>query len=135
MLECALVRVPVIFFLFPGFLLTLAVVCAPAEVIHLKNGSAIWADHVRENGAHIEYDIGDNSYAIPKSVVERVEAGGIPPEYTSSGARSKDSDDVPVFAPTDNLKNEPGLLDKGCAGCPGAGRQCRHHRRRLFHCG
>ncbi len=112
MLECALVRVPVIFFLFPGFLLTLAVVCAPAEVIHLKNGRAIWADHVRENGAHIEYDIGDNSYAIPKSVVERVEAGGIPPEYISSGARSKDSDDVPVFAPTDNLKNEPGLLDK-----------------------
>jgi hypothetical protein len=106
------VRVPVTFFLFPGLLLILAAVCAPAEVIHLKNGRTIWADRVRENGAHLEYDIGDNSYAVPKSVVERVEAGGIPPEYTSSGARSKDPDDVPTFVPTDNLKNEAGLLDK-----------------------
>ena len=113
MLECALVRAPVIFFVLPGFLLLiLAAVCARAEVIHLKNGGTIWADRVRKNGAHIEYDIGDNSYAIPKSVVERVEAGGIPPDFTSSVARGKDPDDVPTFAPTGNLKNEAGLLDK-----------------------
>jgi hypothetical protein len=112
LLECALVRVPVTFFLFLGWLLILAGICAPAEVIHLKNGQTIWADHVRENGAHLEYDMGDNSYAIPKSVVERVEAGGIPPEYTSSRTPSKNADDVPALATTDNLKNEPGLLDR-----------------------
>ena len=106
-------RAPVTFFLFPGFLsLILAPVCAPAEVIHLKNGRTIWADHVRENGAHLEYDIGDDSYAIPKWVVERVEAGGIPPAYTSSAEGNKDPDDVPALAPTDNLKNESGLLDR-----------------------
>ena len=38
----------------------------------------ILADHVRENGNHYEYDIGDDSYAIPKSVVDHIEAGGMP---------------------------------------------------------
>jgi len=87
-------------------------VCAPAEVIHLKNGRTIWADHVRENGAHIEYDLGDDSYAIPKTLVDHVEAGGIPPQYTASANASKDSHDVPVFAPAGSLKGEPELADK-----------------------
>jgi len=112
LLECALVRVPVIFLGFPGLILILAAVCAPAEVIHLKNGRTIWADHVRESGAHLEYDIGDNSYAIPKSVVDRVEAGAVPREHASSEERSQDPGDLPAFAPPDNLQNEPGLLDK-----------------------
>ena len=51
---------------------------ASADTIHLKNGRTILADHVRENGNRYEYDIGDDSYAIPKSSVERVEAGGMP---------------------------------------------------------
>lgn len=101
-------RAPVIIFL----LCVLAPVCASAEVIHLKNGRSIWADHVRENGAHVEYDIGDNSYAIPKSVVARIEAGGVRPEYASSGAGAKETHDVPAFAPADNLKNESGLSEK-----------------------
>ena len=112
MLECALVRVPVTFFLLPGWLWILAAVYAPAEVIHLKNGRTIWAEHVRENGARVEYDIGDDSYAVPKSVVERVEAGGIPPQHTSSPTRGKDPDEMPTFAPTDKLENEAGLLDR-----------------------
>jgi hypothetical protein len=78
-------------------------VCAQAEVIHLKNGRTIWAERVRENGAHVEYDLGDNSYAIPKSSVERIEAGGVPPQYSSSAAGPRD---VPAFVPPDNLKNE-----------------------------
>ena len=51
---------------------------ASADTIHLKNGRTIVADHVRENGTHYEYDIGDDSYAIPKSSVDHVEAGGVP---------------------------------------------------------
>jgi len=89
-----------------------AVICAPAEVIHLKNGRTIWADHVRENGTHLEYDLGDDTYAIPKSLVDHVEAGGVPPEYGSSGSAPKDPRDVPAFAPAGNLAGTPGLYDK-----------------------
>jgi Peptidase MA superfamily/Tetratricopeptide repeat len=88
------------------------VVCAPAEVIHLKNGRTIWADHVRQNGEHIEYDRGDDSYAIPKALVDHIEAGGLPPEYASSGTGSKDTHDLPALAPAGNLKGEGALADK-----------------------
>ena len=81
----------------------LAAVSASAEVIHLKNGRTIWADHVRENGPRVEYDLGDNSYAIPKASVEKIESGGLPPEYASSAATKQD---IPVFVPPDNVKNE-----------------------------
>jgi hypothetical protein len=90
-------------------ILVFASVSAPAEVIHLKNGRIIWADHVRENGTHLEYDKGEDSYAIPMSVVERVEAGGVPPEYASS---EKGPRDVPAFEPSDNLKEDSGISGK-----------------------
>jgi tetratricopeptide (TPR) repeat protein len=49
--------------------------CTWADTIHLKNGRTIQADSVREAGDRVEYDIGEDSYAIPKSSVERVETG------------------------------------------------------------
>jgi len=82
-------------------LLTFALGDASADTIHLKNGRTIVADHVRENGNHYEYDVGDDSYAIPKSVVDRVDAGGVP--TTSGTARVAD---LPTFAPSDSLANE-----------------------------
>jgi len=106
------VRAPVTFLLLSAFLMAVAAVCAPAEVIHLKNGRTIWADHVRENGSHIEYDLGADTYAIPKSTVDRIEAGGLPPDYPSPGAGVKDSHDLPAFVPADNLKNDPSLISK-----------------------
>ena len=109
MLECALVRSAVIFLLGPG--LILGGVCAPAEVIRLKNGRTIYADQVHENGSHLEYAVGEDSYAIPKSIVDHVEAGGIRPERTSE-AGGKNSGEVPSFTPADNLKGEPELSDK-----------------------
>ncbi len=108
MLECALVRPPVIFLLLSGLILSGA--CAGAEVIHLKNGRTIYADQVRENGAHLEYEVGEDSYAIPKSVVLRVEAGGIRPERASPSGQ--DSKEVPSFTPADNFKGELQLNDK-----------------------
>jgi Flp pilus assembly protein TadD len=90
-------------------------VCASADVIHLKNGRTIWADQVRENGAHVEYDVGDNSYAIPESVVQRIETGGVPPVYASSGTAER-AREVPAFAPAETLKgtlkNEAALSGK-----------------------
>src|SRR5258708_37453207 len=54
---------------------------APADVIHLKNGRTISADQVREskNKDRVEYDLGEDSYAIPKSSVERIDTGGAAP--------------------------------------------------------
>jgi tetratricopeptide (TPR) repeat protein len=83
--------------------------CARAEVIHLKNGRLIWADQVREKGSRIEYDVGDNSYGIPKSLVERIDTGGAPPQVNPSAGGEHD---LPVFVPADNLKNEAGLSSR-----------------------
>ncbi len=86
----------------------LAARAALADTIHLKNGRTILADHVRENGAHYEYEIGDDSYAIPKASVERIEAGGMPVHTAVSGA-GKAVADLPVFVPADSLANEGDL--------------------------
>jgi tetratricopeptide (TPR) repeat protein len=89
-----------------GLRVTIAIfltVCAPlyalGDTIHLKNGRTILADHVSENGSHYQYEIGDDSYAIPKSLVEKVEVGGM---AASSGAGSNQSD-LPAFTPADSL--------------------------------
>lgn len=91
--------------------LVLTAAGASAEIIHLKNGRTIYADHVRTNGNHVEYDIGDDSYAIPKSLVERIEAGVIPARDSSSSSRDKDFQDLPSFPVTLELKTQAGLTD------------------------
>ena len=71
-------------------------VLAPADVIHLKNGRTIWADQVREDKDknRVEYDVGEDTYAIPKSSIERIDAGGAAPVRASAAAAA-----VPDFAP------------------------------------
>jgi tetratricopeptide (TPR) repeat protein len=105
------VRSPVTLFLAITAFLSLGNVSAPADVIHLKNGRKIWADHIRESGAKIEYDVGDDSYAILKSSVESVESGGIAPAYASSGAQSGPKD-LPAFVPDDALSGHADLASK-----------------------
>jgi len=84
----------------------LAAVLGSADTIHLKNGRTIVADHVRENGNRYEYEIGDDTYAIPKSSVDRVEAGGMPVARSSG---NKVAGELPVFIPIDSLANEGDL--------------------------
>jgi tetratricopeptide (TPR) repeat protein len=97
------------------FILQLACVCllglpgAWSDSIHLKNGRTIVADHVRESGTHYQYDVGDDSYAIPKSAVDHVDAGGMPALATSGAAKIGD---LPSFAPADSLANEIDLVTK-----------------------
>jgi tetratricopeptide (TPR) repeat protein len=83
--------------------LGLALLPLRADTIHLKNGRTIVADQVRENGNHYEYDIGDDSYAIPKSLVDHVDAGGVPARAASVAANTAD---LPTFTPADSLANE-----------------------------
>jgi len=85
-----------------------AVVRTSADVIHLKNGRKIWADHVRENGNHVEYEVGEDSYKISKSSVESIEAGGVAPAYASAKAQDA-AKDLPVFVPEDSLAGHEDL--------------------------
>jgi len=89
--------------------LVMMLACAPAwaDTIHLKNGRTILADHVRENGSRYEYEIGDDTYAIPKNSVDHIEAGGIPPLHSPSGHQG--AADLPAFVPADSLANEGDL--------------------------
>jgi tetratricopeptide (TPR) repeat protein len=79
----------------------LAALPVPADVIHLKNGRTIWADQVRETKDHIEYDLGEDTYAIPKSSVDHVDAGGVAPVHAGSGAAAG-APDIPTPAPSFN---------------------------------
>ena len=88
-------------------MLLAALSVASADTIHLKNGRVIVADHVRENGNHYEYDLGDDSYAIPKSLVERVDAGGVPTHAASGSGKVAD---LPTFTPSNSLANEDAVL-------------------------
>jgi tetratricopeptide (TPR) repeat protein len=95
--------------IFVVFCAAFAAAGARAETIHLKNGRSIVAEHVRENGAHYEYDIGDDSYAIPKSLVDHVDAAGMP---TPTGPAAAKADDLPIFTPSDSLSREGDLVAK-----------------------
>lgn len=93
--------------LFMGQIASLLLHPAQADTIHLKNGRTIVADHVREAGNRYEYDLGDDSYAIPKSVVDHVDAGGVP--QTVGAAKMGD---LPSFIPADNLADEVDLFTR-----------------------
>jgi len=80
-----------------------------AETIHLKNGRTIWADHVHERGPQVEYEIGDDSYSIPKSLVERIEAGGVAPQASAAGS---DKRELPAFAPADSTTQDSAVVKK-----------------------
>jgi len=65
-------------------LLLSAAVVAQAETIYLKNGKTIYADKVQEDGDRLRYDVGENTFAVPKGMVDRVEHSGAPPETSGS---------------------------------------------------
>jgi tetratricopeptide (TPR) repeat protein len=72
-------------------LLLLCSLGAQADVIRLKNGRAISADRVRDLGNRIEYELGEDTYAIPKSLVERIDSGFIATPTSSSAPPSTSS--------------------------------------------
>ena len=94
---------------FLAFCLALASSSALADTIHLKNGRTIVADRVRENGSRYQYEIGEDTYAIPKASVDRIEAGGMP---SHPGTGTAKVGDLPSFTPPDSLGNEGDLVGK-----------------------
>jgi tetratricopeptide (TPR) repeat protein len=88
-------------FSFVGCLVAVACCCASAETLHLKNGRTIWADSVRENGTRIEYEVGESTFAIPKALVDHIDAGGVAPEYSTGAGGTKSAD---IAAPSAELR-------------------------------
>jgi tetratricopeptide (TPR) repeat protein len=86
-----------------------ALLPAAADVIHLKNGRTIWADAVRENKDHVEYDLGEDTYAIPKSSVDHVDSGGVAPVHAGSGASANAPDITP---PAPSFNHEADVAEK-----------------------
>lgn len=75
-----------------------------AQEVHLKNGDVINADRVSETNNSVQYEIGDNSYTIPKSSVASVEAG----ERTGNATALQ----VPRFTPEERVGGEEHLIDQ-----------------------
>jgi predicted Zn-dependent protease len=68
-----------------------------------------WPIKFAKTAVHYEYDIGDDSYAILKSSVDHIDAGGMPAHSASSAAKVAD---LPAFTPADSLANEGDLVGK-----------------------
>jgi Peptidase MA superfamily/Tetratricopeptide repeat len=75
-----------------------------AETIHLKNGRTIVADSARQANGRIEYQVGDDTYAVPLSLVARIDTGGTP--VKRSGA------DVSVPTLTETVSGTERLPDR-----------------------
>jgi tetratricopeptide (TPR) repeat protein len=94
-------------------LVLLAAWPAGADVIHLKNGRTIWADQVRETKDRVEYDLGEDTYAVPKSSVERIEVGGASPVHAASGTSAGRSSNTPdITPPAPSFNHEADITGK-----------------------
>jgi tetratricopeptide (TPR) repeat protein len=92
-------------FVIPATLILAASLCVPAEVIHLKNGDVIYADQVKDSGSKIQYEKGDNTYTIPKALIERIDA------IASSRAPAPGAGgDLPAFTPSAEPAGDEQLL-------------------------
>jgi tetratricopeptide (TPR) repeat protein len=74
--------------LIAAFIVSKALVCchASADTIHLKNGRTIVADSVRQRGERLEYNVGDDTYAIPRSSVISIDTAGATASSSSAGS-------------------------------------------------
>jgi hypothetical protein len=88
----------------------MVVVSSYSETIVLKNGRKILVDSVKEDGNKVHYEIGEDSFAIPKSAVDHIESYG-----SAAAARASEVPDVipqtsaPEFAtsaPVNVIKND-----------------------------
>jgi len=79
-----------------------------AEVIHLKNGDVIYADQVKEDDKKITYDVGDNTYTVPKSLIKSVEKS-TPPRPDKSALSVAE---LPTYTPVNPAGGEGPLLNQ-----------------------
>lgn len=76
---------------------------ASAEVVRLKNGDVIYADQVKQAGNKVQYAVGDDTYTIPKALVQSIDRTvPSPPRAT----------ELPTYTPTIHVGGEERLLDQ-----------------------
>jgi tetratricopeptide (TPR) repeat protein len=100
------------------FLLASAAISS-ADTLRLKNGRTITgAENVREKDGRVEYEIGDNTYRIPKSLVERIDSFA-PPVGTDDGVlnpaarpRSEELKSPPPWPSSQELKLPTSVVAK-----------------------
>jgi len=64
-------------------ILLAAALPSQADIIILKNGKRLVVDSARERNGRVEYEIGDNSYAISITLVDRIEKSAEGPQPTA----------------------------------------------------
>ena len=79
-----------------------------AEVIHLKNGDVVYADQVKEDDKKITYEVGDNTYTVPKSLIKSVEKS-TPPRPDKSALSVAE---LPTYTPVNPAGGEGPLLNQ-----------------------
>ena len=89
-----------------GVVLGSVAVCS-ADTIRLKNGRSIVADSVQEVNGKIEYQIGDNTYRIPKSLVEKIESSDSAPADPKPAAATPAATPRAQTLPTTAVKAVP----------------------------
>ena len=67
-----------------ALVLLASAIAASAETIRLKNGRTILADSARQANGRVEYQVGDDTYAISASLVDGIDTGGAPPSRSHS---------------------------------------------------
>jgi len=105
------VRIPVLILVLV-MLAVGAALPATADVIHLKNGRTIWADQVRETKDHVEYDLGEDTYAIAKSSVDHIDAGGVAPVRGGAVGGSGNSGVPDITPPAPSFNHEADVAGK-----------------------
>ncbi|HEY8671003.1 MAG TPA: tetratricopeptide repeat protein, partial [Terriglobales bacterium] len=80
---------------------------ASADLIHLKNGDVIYADEAKEVGSRLQYEVGDDTYTLPKSVVQNVDKRVERPRVSTAHAS-----ELPAYAPATSVAGEGPLLSR-----------------------
>ncbi len=80
-----------------------------ADTIYLKNGRTIYADRTREVGSTLEYEVGENTFGIPKSSVDHIGNGGTAPISSASPAADGEP---PAIAPTGTVKHAESMENR-----------------------
>jgi tetratricopeptide (TPR) repeat protein len=78
-----------------------------AEVIHLRNGDVIYADQVSEDQKKISYEVGDNTFTIPKSLIKSVDKASLRPDKSALSTA-----ELPTYTPSTPAGGEGQLLDQ-----------------------
>ncbi len=87
-------------------------ISASGEMIRLKNGDVIYADQVRDEGNKVRYEIGDDTYSIPKSLVKSIDVAAPNPRVSASNTVP----DLPAYTPTTHVGGEEQLLGEVIRG-------------------